>query len=339
MKKILIAYGTRPEVIKMAPVIHALKKQGHAPIIINTQQQPHLTAQAEAVFDVSPSIQLSLESDNLNKRLSEVVEKVDGHLHSQVGCVVVQGDTTTALGVALVGFNLGIPVAHVEAGLRSNNLTAPFPEEGNRVMIDSISHLLFPPTDEAYYNVGGYQVGNTALDAMQYLGSWNVMPTNRVLITLHRREGIHRWDGMREVVIKMQEQRPDLELVLLNHPNQDVWLAHDRVFRDLSITRLEPMSYLAFQKELHACQLIMSDSGGLQEEAVILGKPIVILRERTERPEVLRTKIGRLSGFDPAIILRDALELLESHPIPRPDVYGNGKAGEKIANILLSDTP
>lgn len=338
MKRILIAYGTRPEVIKLAPVIHALEKQGHHPLIINAQQQPALSAQAEAIFNLVPTTRIDLVSDDLNVRLSQIIEDMGHHMHSQIGCVVVQGDTTTALGTTLAAFNRNIPVAHVEAGLRSNDLSAPFPEEGNRKVIDSISRFHFTPTDEAYFNAGGYRVGNTVLDAMLYLGSWHVMPTNRVLITLHRREGINRWDGMREVVIKLHEQRPDLELVIFDHPNPDVRYKHESIFDDVPITRLNSMSYLAFQKELHACQMIMSDSGGLQEEAVILGKPIVILRECTERPEVLRTKIGRLSGFDPSTILNDALELLESHPVPRPDVYGDGKAGEKIANILLSDT-
>lgn len=338
-KKILIAYGTRPEVIKLAPVIHALKQLGHDPFIVNTGQQPQLSASAEAVFNIVPTSIHELNSRDLQWRFVDIHSEMNREFfRTNPSLVVVQGDTVSAMATALAGFNAGIPVAHVEAGLRTDNLKSPFPEEGYRTAIDSLSSFLFAPTQEAQYNVGGYHVGNTVLDAMNWLGSREISQNNKVLVTLHRREGIYKWEGVATAIKKLHQFRPELEFVLLSHPNPEVTWAHYRMVLEDAAARIESMSYLAFQKELRACRLIMSDSGGLQEEAIILGKPIVVLREHTERPEVLTTGVGRLSGFNTDQIVKDALELLGSRIIPAPHIYGTGDAGLKIARILLERT-
>jgi UDP-N-acetylglucosamine 2-epimerase (non-hydrolysing) len=290
--------------------------------------------------------------------------------------VLVQGDTTTALGAALCSFYQRVPVGHVEAGLRSFDMTQPFPEEGNRVLVDRVADLMFAPTGESRANLLAEGLparkirvtGNTVVDAVQWLlerkpagfperlGRFLACDGPKVLMTMHRRESFG--GPVREVfaaVKRLLREFPTLRLVYPVHPNPNVRGPAEKHLSHPRILLTPPMSYPTFIHAAKACDLILSDSGGVQEEAPSLGVPVVILREVTERPEVLGTGLAVLAGTDQAKILRAARRFLaqgrrlqyRKSRRCRPDgisygqrpavrsPFGDGRAGQRIVKHIL----
>ncbi len=367
-KPIVIIIGTRPDAIKLVPVYKALKKENIPVLLCATNQHRELLDQVLEMFDVQPDVCLNImkENQDLGYITTAVLTKTQA-LYAQVNprAVMVQGDTTSSFAAALSAFYENIPIAHVEAGLRTHNIYAPFPEEANRLFISRISTLHFAATahnvatllheDVAADKI--FCVGNTVIDTLNQTCAklrdeqLTVTPTLKelvtdckqnnkrmVLFTMHRRESFKA--GARQVldtIVQYAQHHPDLFFIFPVHPNPHI--------RDLAgqsgITNLAnvfcttPVMYSDLIYLLEAVDLIITDSGGIQEEAVTLGKPMIIIREVTERVEVIWEGMATLVGTDPEAI-RNALHTWYTNQFdyaPR-FVYGDGKAAERIAIIM-----
>lgn len=353
MNKILVVYGTRPECIKLAPLIKLLKQQPEfKTTVISTGQHTNLLSQTEKSLNLVPDLKLNIGRNNQTltqtfaSGMSEfnttcLVEKPD--------LVIVQGDTSTAVSVALAAFYLQISVAHVEAGLRTGNLNSPFPEEANRKIIDHLSTLLFPPTDISSNNLKNegiiknvYVVGNTIVDAFNSINLEQVdykPPTTNpfILVTCHRRENFGlAMENIMKAVIKLS---PNIDIVITVHPNQQVQKSVDLVRNLSNIHLVEPLNYLEFLKLAQNCKFSMSDSGGLAEESSLLHKPILILRDTTERPEVINCGAGLLVGTNTDDIYNAAMLLISNEDEFRKmsiakNPFGDGTTSLQIVDIL-----
>jgi UDP-N-acetylglucosamine 2-epimerase (non-hydrolysing) len=358
---ILVVIGTRPEVVKMAPVVAALRAApGLRATVVGTAQHRGLMDQMLETFGLNLDYDLDLmrRDQTPAQVLAGTVEGLAPILRQErPALVLVQGDTTTALGAALVSFYQRVPVGHVEAGLRSFDLERPFPEEGNRVLIDRVADLMFAPTRESRANLLAeglsarkiHVTGNTVVDAVQWLlkrePAGFTEPIKRflasdgpkVIMTMHRRESFGA--PVREVfaaVKRLLGAYPRLRLIYPVHPNPNVRGAAQKHLSHPRVLLTPPMSYPAFIHTAKACDLILSDSGGVQEEAPSLGVPVVILREVTERPEVLRTGLAVLAGTDQARIVRYARRFLAQgrrRAVRSP--FGDGRAGRRIVEHIL----
>lgn len=323
---ILIAYGTRPEYIKLFPLIVAL----HAK---NVNYKTLFTGQhLDLIGDHDPDYTLRWgdnQFNRVNRILSQVVEYAQTYV-KDAHLVVVQGDTTSALGVAMCAYNMGIPVAHVEAGLRTWKVD-PFPEEANRRMISSLASFHFCPTKGDSLNLMNerqtgkvFVVGNTSIDAIAHWTRTH-RRNNTVLITLHRRENhdtIPEWFRM---IDTLAEAHPDLKFVLVAHKNPNV-AKHYHLLKNVIVQ--EPQSHAQFTETLRMCEAIITDSGGIQEEANYFGKHCFVCREATERP------------CTTSILCKTPQELKKKwyengHVISRHCEFGDGNAGQKIADILV----
>ena len=354
--KILVVMGTRPEAIKLAPVVAALRRRkGLKTFVCATAQHRELLDQVLKLFALKPDFDLDLmrpgQSPNaVARRVIATLGPLLARLKPDM--VVVQGDTTTAAAAALCACERGIPVAHVEAGLRSFNLSDPFPEEQNRILIDLLSSLVFPPTAQARANLvreglHGRTVmttGNTVVDALEWargrsLRSASASPAGmkEVLVTLHRRE-IHGAPLKRiyTALLSLVRKHEDLVLVYPVHPNPAILGTAKRMLRHPRIVLLKPQPYPEFLGLLKRASFLITDSGGLQEEAVCLRKPILVVRRNTERPEVISSGAGRLVGLDPKKLELWAGKLLKNPALFRRmsrarNPYGDGRASERIA--------
>lgn len=353
--------GTRPEVVKLAPVIRALRRRRFSVKTVATAQHRRLADQMLADFRIKPDHDLDLMRPGQNP--DELARRVLGALPpvfdlERPNLVLVQGDTTTALAAALSAFHHRIPIGHVEAGLRSFDPANPFPEEKNRVLIDHLSDLLFPPTALAMSNLEReglsgervYVTGNTVVDALRWtlkdLGlpmkpaAGKASPRRLLLVTLHRRESFGA--ALREICEALQalaRRHPDLEIVFPVHPNPAVRETACRFLTHPRIRLTAPMSYRDFLKLMRSAHLILTDSGGIQEEAACLRKPVLVARKVTERPEVIRAGGGLLAGTARRGILRDAERLLSDGTLYRrmsrcPNPFGDGRAAERIAKAV-----
>lgn len=374
MKKISVIFGTRPEAIKLAPVILALRRErGLRVQVCVTAQHRGMLDQVLRVFELTPDEDLGLmrPDQQLAEFSARALVAVDGHLgRCTPDLVLVQGDTTTAFCAALAAFYRHIPVAHVEAGLRSGNLQAPWPEEANRAMISRLAALHFAPTANNRRNLlkAGTPAadiavtGNTAVDALLLaLERVRAAPpviqglpaplqpgaTNGpqlVLITGHRRESFGRGlENICRAVAALVEQFADVHFVYPVHLNPRVQDPVNRLLGPLArrgnLHLIAPQDYLSFVALMHRARLILTDSGGVQEEAPSLGRPVLVLREVTERTEAIRVGAARLVGTDPARIVKEAAALLTS---PRryqtmcgkKNPYGDGRAAARIAARL-----
>lgn len=343
---ILVVMGTRPEAIKLAPVVAALRRRRLRTSVCSTGQHRELLADALRPFRLKPDFDLRLmrpgqTPDQVARRTLRALKPVLSRLRPEL--VVVQGDTTTAAAAALAAREAGVPVAHVEAGLRTFDRNDPFPEERNRVLIDSISSLLFPPTPSARANLirerlrgrSVHVTGNTVVDALRALRPGRGA-TNEVLVTLHRRE-LHGRPLARlcAALGRVADRHPKSIFVYPVHPNPAV----DRVARRLRHPRVRlvrPLPYPELLALLARCRFVITDSGGIQEEAATLGKPLLIARRRTERPEILAAGAGRLIGLDPRRLEREAGRLLSDPRLLRRmsrgrGLYGDGRAAERVA--------
>jgi len=369
MQTVLVTFGTRPEAIKMAPVVAALRARpdDFRCVVCATAQHRDMLDQVLPLFGLVPDVDLDLmrAGQTLNEITSRVIAAMDGVItDSKADLVVVQGDTTTAMGAALAAFQREVPVAHVEAGLRSGRLDAPFPEEMNRVVIDRLAAHCYPPTPgaDAILAAEGLAperrlvTGNTAIDALldlrgrldtlelpvrAALGAFDRL----VLITAHRRESFGA--PLLEVFGALQRiavAHPDITFVYPVHPNPHVKGPAHQHLTAQNLKLIAPVHYGELVWLLDRAELVISDSGGLQEESPTLGKPLLVLREVTERPEVVDAGAALLVGTDGALIEREATRLL-ADPAARAAMgqarflFGDGTAGTRIAAHLAGDQP
>lgn len=366
---ICITLGTRPEAIKLAPVIQVFRQSPHfRPYVVLTGQHREMVSQVMELFELTADRDLAIMQPQ--QTLTEITcRSLQGleHLYQELKpqLVLVQGDTTTAFAATLAAFYQQIPVGHVEAGLRTDDLYNPYPEEANRRLISQLSQLHFAPTPQAVANLKAAGVvgeihltGNTVIDALlQVAHRQPVCPVPgldwqkyRVLLaTVHRREN---WGApLREIAagfLQILEALPDTALLLPLHRNPTVREplqaqlgSHPRVFLT------EPLDYPALVAALKGCTLVLTDSGGLQEEAPSLGKPVLVLRETTERPEAVAAGTAKLVGTTAAGIATAAIALLEDAAAYRRmanaiNPFGDGHASERILRIVqqfLSQAP
>jgi len=362
---VAVVVGTRPEVIKMAPVVRALRAGGSrlTCTLVSTGQHRDLLARAFDDVQLVPDIELSLMTENQSPagfvaRAIAALDDTFAQLTPQA--VLVQGDTSSACAGAMAATWRSIPVGHVEAGLRSFNFSEPFPEEFHRRVVGVASQWHFAPTPESRDNLLRegvpmhriFMTGNTVVDAVKQMdvsrpfenAVLTQIPAGRLaLVTAHRRE--NQGESMRDIaraVKRLVSAVPDLQVVLPLHPNPNVRGLLQQEFAGVErVHLLEPLSYPDLLKVLHQCTIILSDSGGLQEEAPSVGRPILILRERTERPEVVQVGAGILVGTDPDLIVKEALAILcdpvvYERMVTVPNPFGDGKASIRIAEILAS---
>jgi len=347
---IMTVLGTRPEAIKMLPVAQALRGAGFRHSMVSTGQQRELVAQAFAGFGTWPDIDLALmrERQTPNQILAAILTALPPLLSAdRPDMLLVHGDTSTALAATLAAHHAGIPVGHVEAGLRSHDLLQPSPEEMNRVAIDAIAAWRFAPSEQAAANLareyGAGRVlvaGNTGIDALLAMAARTPpepQPTRRrILVTVHRRESLGAPMQAIAEGLSRVAARGDVELLLPLHPNPAVRAA----LSGLAGARItEPLSYPEMVRAMLSAHHVITDSGGLQEEAPALGKPVLVLRNVTERPEAVATGVVRVIGHDPARIAAEAGLLLddaaEYAARARPVFpYGDGRAALRIAAAL-----
>jgi UDP-N-acetylglucosamine 2-epimerase (non-hydrolysing) len=368
MHKILLIFGTRPEAIKLCPVVRRLREEPtkfDVRVCVTAQHREMLDQVLEA-FDVKPDhdLDLMLPGQTLFQSTSRILaglEKVLGEERPDM--VMVQGDTTTTLCGALAGFYSRVPVAHVEAGLRTGDLSQPFPEEMNRVLTSRITELHFAATEQAAQNLRGEGIapasisvtGNTGIDAVLYVRDgleqhklqgrdWlELDPTKKlIVVTAHRRESFG--EGFERICRALARiaDRADVQLVYPVHPNPNV---QDPVHRHLEghphVRLIEPQSYVPFVDLMRRAYLLITDSGGVQEEGPSLGKPILVLREKTERPEAVVAGTVKLVGTDEDRIVREATILLEDRQAydrmaRTHNPYGDGHSSERISAAIHS---
>jgi len=363
--RISIVFGTRPEVIKLAPVALQARRAGHDVSLIFTGQHRDMVIPLLRLFGLSPD--LDLEAMTANQTLSALSARIliamDAHRDKiAADVVVVQGDTTSALIAAYWAFLNQIPVAHVEAGLRTYDLEAPFPEEANRQMIGRIAKFHFAPTVQAanslkneYLREHIHVVGNTSIDALLYcLGRIRlgdvppqggltselrdfVSQGKTILVTAHRRE--NHGDGMKricEALLQIVEKNPEARIVYPVHPNPNVKKpANALLGHHKRILLCDPLPYLAFVEMMDRASVLLTDSGGVQEEGPTLRKPILVMRETTERPEGVTAGFASLLGTDVEKIVHSALRALEyGCTTDSPNPYGDGMSAERIVAIL-----
>ena len=362
-KRILTVIGTRPEAIKMAPVVLELRRHEWAEVrVLATAQHRQMLDQVLATFGIVPDIDLDMMRPNqsLPELTARLLSTLDGVLASeQPDVVLVQGDTTTVMTVALAAFYRRIPVGHVEAGLRTGDLNNPFPEEMNRVVAGRLAKWHFAPTAasrgnllrESFDDDSIHVTGNTVIDALLQVAEREIplpfeLPEGRrlVLVTAHRRENFGA--PFREVCTAIRELadgHEDIHVVYPVHPNPNIaGPAHELLSGHPRISLIDPLDYLPFVGAMRRAHLILTDSGGVQEEAPALGKPVLVMRYETERPEAVEAGVVKLVGPDRGAILREAGRLLDdaaAHAAMAKGVspYGDGQAAARIAAILKRD--
>ncbi|MEN9231880.1 MAG: UDP-N-acetylglucosamine 2-epimerase (non-hydrolyzing) [Thermostichus sp. DG02_5_bins_236] len=358
---VAVILGTRPEAIKLAPVIQALQGSRHLRTeVILTGQHREMVDQVMQLFDLQADRDLAIMRPQ--QSLTDITEATLRGLETYFNerhphLILVQGDTTTAFAATLAAFYQRIPVGHVEAGLRTDDLYNPFPEEANRRLISQLASLHFAPTPQAIENlkrsdaVGAiYCTGNTVIDALLQVASQGIpCPIPRLdwdryrvlLVTVHRREN---WGdpltSIGKALLQILEEFPDTALLLPLHRNpvvrdplQALLGSHERVFLT------EPLEYSLWVAAMQRCTLILSDSGGIQEEAPALGKPVLVLRQTTERPEAIAAGTARLVGTDPTEILEAARELLTdpqayARMAQAKNPFGDGTAAQQIRTLV-----
>ncbi len=374
LKKILFVFGTRPEAIKLAPVINLFKAKSTFDVTVCvTGQHREMLKQVLDVFDIEPDIDLGLMRPNqsLASLTALAIEQLNGVVAAQKpDLVLVQGDTTTVFCATLAAFYNRIPVGHIEAGLRTGNLLSPWPEEANRVLTTRLASLHFAPTPAARRNLLTENVpedritvtGNTVIDALLmakgFVKAQNVsiaslpahlQPNARsdrdmVLITGHRRENFGQgFEQICRAIRTLAERFAEVEFVYPVHLNPNVQEPVNRILSDhlANVHLIEPQPYLEFVGLMSRSKLILTDSGGVQEEAPSLGKPVLVMRDTTERPEAMQAGTSRLVGTDHARIVDAVTELLTTPTVfnqmsQAGNPYGDGHASEHILAACLS---
>lgn len=372
-KVVLSIFGTRPEAIKMAPVVKALEQaQGITSKVLVTAQHRQMLDQVLNLFQIKPDYDLDIMK--ANQDLYDVTSRILLGLREPLktcnpDLVLVHGDTTTCFAAGLAAFYQGIPVGHVEAGLRTGDMRAPFPEEANRSLIGRIARLHFAPTETAQRNLlkenanpaSIVVTGNTVIDALlsvqQKLAQhdpreWPSLPAHTIdalarkpkkfiLITGHRRENFGQgFVNFCNALKRIAQHDPDWLLVYPVHLNPNVQKPVYDILSDCpNIQLIEPQDYLPFVWLLDKCDLVITDSGGIQEEAPSLGKPVLVTRDVTERPEAVEAGTVLLVGTDPEQIVGNTLSILTDEALYRKmseahNPYGDGKASGRIVEAI-----
>lgn len=369
MKKILIVFGTRPEAIKMAPVVHALKAHPDFETrVCVTAQHREMLDQVLSLFQIAPDYDLDLMTagQSLADISSRVLQGITGVLAQwKPDLVLVHGDTTTTAMTALACFYQRIPVGHVEAGLRTGNMWSPWPEEFNRRLAGVVTRLHFAPTQQARTNLLAEKIpaewievtGNTVIDALlhvseridrdkdlqaQFQQKFSFLDDRKriLLVTGHRRENFG--DGMQSICRSLLalSKRDDLKIVYPVHRNPNVsGPVKEHLAGQPGIHLLAPQDYLSFVYLMKRCSVLLTDSGGIQEEAPALGKPVLVMRDTTERPEAVAAGIVRLVGTDAANIEREVAHLLDDRQAylrmsTSMNPYGDGTAAQQICSSV-----
>lgn len=368
--KVMLVFGTRPDAIKMAPLLFACQKDPQLETIVCvTAQHREILDDVLTQFNITPDFDLNIMQEN--QTLTDITTRVLSGMgsiltHIKPDVLLVHGDTTTALSAGLSAFYHQIPIGHVEAGLRTGNLSSPYPEEMNRTLLGDLSTLHFAPTEQnrqnlLHQNVGGkiYVTGNTAIDVLRYTVRsdyrftqplLNQMDYSRrmILLTTHRRENLSGGiSNIFSAVNKLILTYPDIEVLFPVHPNPAVRNLAKAAFRNSPrVHLLEPLNVLDMHNLISRCYMVMTDSGGLQEEAPSLNKPVLVLRQETERIEALCAGTAMLAGVSQDSVFSCAARLLSDQQLYKkmagvPNPYGDGFASERIINALImafSDT-
>ncbi|MFW8052091.1 non-hydrolyzing UDP-N-acetylglucosamine 2-epimerase [Vagococcus fluvialis] len=361
MKKVMLIFGTRPEAIKMGPLVKELEKESDIETIVCvTGQHREMLDQVLKIFDIKPQYDLEIMKHkqdlfdvtiNILEKLKPVLEK------EQPDIVLVHGDTSTTYAAGLASFYLQIPVGHVEAGLRTYNIYSPFPEEFNRQSVGLFSTLNFAPTEQAAQNLINegkdaasiYVTGNTAIDALNTtveesysspIIDW-VGDSQLIVLTAHRRENYGEpMKHMFQAVKRIIDEHEEIKVVYPIHMNPMIKELADDVFEGTDrIKLIPPMEVVDFHNLLAKSHIILTDSGGIQEEAPSLGKPVLVMRDTTERPEGIAAGTLKLVGTDEAVIYSHFKELLENDVLYKEmseasNPYGDGTASKRIVEIL-----
>lgn len=362
MKKIMVVFGTRPEAIKMCPLVNELKKYDFIKTIVCvTGQHRQMLDQVLKTFDVVPNYDLSIMKEkqtlfdvttNILNRIKEVLEK------EKPDVCLVHGDTSTTFVTALACFYLQIPVAHVEAGLRTYNIYSPFPEEFNRQAVSIISKFNFAPTEMSKINLikegrsesSIYITGNTAIDALKttikkdYYNEhleW-ASDSKLIMLTAHRRENLGApMENMFRAIKRIVDEYKEVKVIYPIHMNPIVREAATKILgKNERVRLIEPLNVLDFHNFLARCYIILTDSGGIQEEAPSLGKPVLVMRDTTERPEGIKAGTLKLVGTQEETIYKQFKLLLDDHAeyskmAEASNPYGDGHACEKIVQVLI----
>lgn len=363
-KRIMLVFGTRPEAIKMCPLVNELKSSPDKfdVLVCVTGQHRSMLDQALHAFGVTPDYDFDIMSSNqtLFDITTKVLIEMKGVLEAaKPDIVLVHGDTTTSFAAALAAFYMQIPVGHVEAGLRTRNLRSPWPEEFNRQAVDIISDYYFAPTEQARENLIAegkpeekiFVTGNTGIDALRttirddYAHpelSW-ASDSRLVLITAHRRENLGEpMHAMFRAIRRVMEEHPNVKGIYPIHMNEAVReAAHDELDGFDRLHIIDPLEVIDFHNFMAASHLILTDSGGIQEEAPSLGKPVLVMRDTTERPEGVRAGTLKLVGTQEDSIYNAFSELLDNDAsyasmAKAANPYGDGRASRRIASVLAS---
>jgi len=374
MIKTLIVFGTRPEAIKLAPVIKELQahpSQFNTKIIVTAQQRQMLD-QVLSIFDIRPDYDLNLMeknqslfqiSSNTLNRLQPIL------LQEKPAIILVQGDTTTAFIATLSAYYLKIKIGHIEAGLRTEDKFNPFPEEINRRMIDCLSDIFFAPTEKAKNNLlkegfpesSIYVTGNTVIDALfmtiekqkdkkiqgtlseKFEKQYGIILDNKkiILVTAHRRESFGKeFSNICRGIKKIARNSHSIQIIYPVHLNPNVQKPVREILGNVkNIHLIEPLNYSSFIWLLDKSYLILTDSGGIQEEATSLGKPVLIMRKKTERPEGVEAGVAKVIGTSSDSIFSATMQLMENRSLyhsmaKTSNLYGDGKASQRICSIL-----
>lgn len=375
MKKVLIVFGTRPEAIKIVPVIKELRLFFDVKVCVTAQHRDMLD-QVLNLFEIIPEYDLNLMSPNqdlfdITTKVLTGVKKI--LLLEKPDIVLVHGDTTTTMATSLAAFYLQIPIGHIEAGLRTNNIYSPFPEELNRQFTSLVTKFHFAPTDMARQNLLNQQVpdkqifitGNTVIDSLFSVidkarsMSFNQILINKlpflkkdnnhlpriILVTGHRRESFG--GGFEEIcfaIKELAELHREIEIIYPVHLNPNVLEPVNRILSNIkNVHLIEPLDYLPFVKLMDLSHIILTDSGGIQEEAPSLGKPVLVMRNSTERPEAVEAGTVVLVGANRKKIVFEASKLLSNEKIYNKmkkilNPYGDGKASQRISKILREES-
>ena len=369
--KVFVVFGTRPEAIKMAPVVHTLRNKFDVKVCV-TAQHRKLMDQALDIFEITPDFDLDImkpEQDlfDVTSNVLFGMRKIFSQEHPDI--VLVHGDTTTSMATSMAAFYLQIPVGHVEAGLRTYNINSPFPEEFNRQLTGRIAQFHFAPTEGARQNLLNekipdnhiYVTGNTiidalysiinkaravdfledTIDAMQFLNCGKNNLPRIILVTGHRRENFgHGFEEICQALKDIAMENSDVQVIYPVHLNPNVRRPVNRILSGINnIHLIEPMGYLSFIKLMDLSYLVLTDSGGIQEEAPSLGKPVLVMRDRTERQEAVKAGTVKLVGTKKKDIVRAVSELLTNNDIyinmsKVHNPYGSGEASQIICQVL-----
>ena len=371
MKKILIVFGTRPEAIKMAPVVQELYNYFNVLVCITAQHREMLDQVLDS-FRIIPDYDLNIMRPNqdLFDVTSDILLGLKQVLIDEIpDIVLVHGDTTTTMATSMAAFYLQIPVGHVEAGLRTHDIRSPFPEEFNRKLTTQVARLHFAPTEKARQNLLNelvpddqiYVTGNTVIDSLFSVidkARTTKYPTNLqeqlpflqykqddfpriILVTGHRRENFgQRFEEICQALHDIAKQNLDIQIIYPVHLNPNVREPVNRILSNVNNVHLiEPMEYLSFVKLMDDSYLILTDSGGIQEEAPSLGKPVLVMRDATERPEAVEAGTVKLVGSDKRNIVEATNQLLSDDSVYREmarahNPYGDGLASKRICKII-----